>query len=73
MFLISLTFFQVNAALTNSFLLVLELPELDLDLDDQKLSEDTERGGGAKFCEYGSFICWKGLFKLSLSYVKCNF
>ena len=41
--------FANNSALTNSFLIALELLELDLDLDKEELFKDTERTGGAKF------------------------
>ena len=50
-------------------MLALEVPDLDLDLDDRELFEDTERSDGAKFCEHVSFICWKESFKLGLLYV----
>ena len=43
--------------MTNSFLLALKMPEIDLDFDDQELFKDNERADGGKFCECGYFIC----------------
>ena len=57
--------------MTNSFLLALELPEQDLDLDDQEPFEYTDRTGGAKLLNMVHSFAEKG--HLSFSYVKCNF